>query len=287
MTKILEVAVPKTEPQKVVLAILSNAGGSGKTTLATHLAYELAHRKVGRRTCSVGLIDLDPQGSLSLFCGLEKPSDPEQSVSTVLSDHFSGNWPFVPCWSEYKLKVEVCQSIQQPLLKTADDLVNHPRGPYLLADSLKDYPVEHDLIIIDCPATLGRLNLAALAASTHILIPIQLEPKSASGAAELLQFYFIECRRLRLDPYPQIMGLVPNQYRADQAIHNEILAQMPTIIQQLQLKDAHCYPAIRFSYEFSNASGAGLPLHLYRKKHPACKDFAKLVSDLSAIVGAK
>ncbi|MBG1267787.1 ParA family protein [Nostoc sp. WHI] len=273
--------------KKVVLAILSNAGGSGKTTLATHLAYELARCKVGHHPCSVGLLDLDPQGSLSLFCGLEKPSTAEKSISSVLSDDFSGDWPLVPCWTEFGLKVEVGQSLQQPLLKTADDLVNHPRGPYLLADNLQDYPLTHDVIIIDCPATLGRLNLAALAASTHILIPIQLEPKSASGAAELLQFYFIECRRLRLEPYPQIMGIVPNQYRSDQAIHNEILEQLPTIIRQLQLPDAYCYPTIRFSYEFSNASGAGLPLHLYRKKHPACKDFAKLASDLTALVGAK
>lgn len=277
----------KTECQKLVLAIISNAGGSGKTTLATHLAYELACRRISRHPCSVALLDLDPQGSLSLFCGVEKPSEPEQSISVTLTDSFLGQWPLVSCWSEYGLKVEVCQSIQQSLLKTADELVSHPRGPYILADNLKDYPLPHDIVIIDCPATLGRLNLAALCASTHILIPIQPEPKSASGAAELLQFYFIECRRLRLKPYPQVIGIVPNQYRSDQAIHNDILAQLPTIVQKLQLGDTRCYPPIRFSYEFSNASGAGLPLHLYRKKHPACKDFTKLVTDLSALLGAK
>lgn len=278
--------MPKTEPKKVVLAVISNAGGSGKTTLATNLAYELARSQVSRRRpCSVALIDLDPQGSLSLFCGVEKPSIPEQSVSVALTDSFSGSWPLVPCWTEYGLKVEVCQSIQQPLLKIADDLVSHPRGPYILADNLKDYPLPNDLIIIDCPATLGRLNLVALAASTHIIIPMQLEPKSASGAAELLQFYFIECRRLRLDPYPVVMGIVPLQYRSDQAIHRDILNQLPTIIAQLQLGDCRCYPPIRFSYEFSNASGAGLPLHLYRKKHPAVKDFAQITSDLSALFG--
>lgn len=279
--------MPETEHQKPVLAVISNAGGSGKTTLATHLAYELARRQVGCRPCSVALLDLDPQGSLSLFCGVNKPHDPEQSISIVLADSFSGEWPLVPCWTEYALKVEVCQSMQQPLLKTADDLVSHPRGPYILADNLRDYPLPHDLIIIDCPATLGRLNLAALSASTHVIIPMQLEPKSASGAAELLQFYFIECRRLRLKPYPQVLGIVPNQYRADQAIHKDILTQLPTIIQQLQLGDARCYPPIKFSYEFSNASGAGLPLHLYRKKHSACKDFAQIAADLSALIGAK
>jgi cellulose biosynthesis protein BcsQ len=180
------------EPNQPILAIISNAGGSGKTTLATHLAYEIASRKIQRRPCSVALLDLDPQGSLSLFCGLEKPTEPDRSVAAALSDKFSGQWSLTPCWTKHGLKVDVCQSIQQPLLEVADDLVTHPRGPYILSDHLKDYALPHDLVIIDCPATLGRLNLVALAASTHILIPIQLEPKSASGAAELLEFYFIE-----------------------------------------------------------------------------------------------
>ncbi len=273
-----------TQPR---IAIVSNAGGSGKTTLATHLAYEIAKRKIGSRPCSVALIDLDPQGSLSLFCGIEKPSEPEASTSGVLSDSFSGKWPLVSCWSEKQLKVDVCQSLQQPLLKRADELVSHPRGPYMLADKLNDYPLPHDLVILDCPATLGRLNLVALGACTHVIIPIQLEPKSASGAAELLEFYFIECRRLRLDPYPPVLGIVPNQYRANQAIHKNILEQLPGVIENLNLGSASCYPPVRFSYEFSNTSALGLPLHLYRKNHPACNDFAKIAADVAKLIGAK
>jgi chromosome partitioning protein len=273
-----------SESKQPVLAVISNAGGSGKTTLATHLAYEIASRKIQRRPCSVALLDLDPQGSLSLFCGLQKPTEAKDSIAAVLNDEFSGEWKLASCWADQNLKVEVCQSIQQPLLEAADALVTHPRGPYLLADQLKDYALPHDLVIIDCPATLGRLNLVALAASTHIAIPIQLEPKSASGAAELLEFYFIECRRLRLKPYPTVLGIVPNQYRSDQAIHNDILSQLPGIMKQLSLDDAKCYPPIRFSYEFTNASGSGLPLHLYRKRHGALKDFKEFSEDVFALV---
>lgn len=273
-----------SEYKQPILAVISNAGGSGKTTLATHLAYEIAARKIQRRPCSVALLDLDPQGSLSLFCGLPKPTAANNSIAAVLTDEFTGEWNLASCWADQKLKVEVCQSIQQPLLEAADALVTHPRGPYMLADHLKDYALPHDLVIIDCPATLGRLNLVALAASTHIAIPIQLEPKSASGAAELLEFYFIECRRLRLKPYPKIMGIVPNQYRADQAIHNDILSQLPGIMSQLNLNEAKCYSPIRFSYEFTNASGLGLPLHLYRKRHGALKDFEEFAEDVFALV---
>ncbi|MGH2415924.1 MAG: ParA family protein, partial [Microcystaceae cyanobacterium] len=94
-------------------------------------------------------------------------------------------------------------------------------------------------------------------------------------------------RRLRLNPYPPVLGIVPNQYRPNQAIHNEILQQLPHVLKNLQLGEARCYSPIRFSYEFSNASGAGLPLQLYRKTHAARQDFQEIAADISRLIGAK
>ena len=45
--------------QKIIIGILANAGGVGKTTLAVHLAYEIS-----KRGLKVALIDLDPQRAL-------------------------------------------------------------------------------------------------------------------------------------------------------------------------------------------------------------------------------
>ena len=77
----------------VKLCVVSNAGGSGKTTMSVHLAYLMS-----KRGFSVALIDLDPQGSLSLFCGLTPPH-PEQTTAAVLRDDFNGEWPLVKCWT--------------------------------------------------------------------------------------------------------------------------------------------------------------------------------------------
>lgn len=201
---------------QIRLAVISNAGGSGKTTLSVHLAYELA-----RKQLNVALMDLDPQGSLTLFCGLAPP-EPEQTLAAVLKDNFKGTWPLTPCWKEHTDKVAICQG-GMVLTETADELVLHKRGAYLLGDCLMDYPLEHDLIIFDCPATLGPLPLMALAASTHIVIPVQLEPKSIQGAAHLLEWYYFHCKHLRLNPQPEIVGFVPNQYDARRAAHRQIL----------------------------------------------------------------
>ncbi|MCC5666895.1 ParA family protein [Nostoc sp. CHAB 5784] len=260
---------------QIRLAVISNAGGSGKTTLSVHLAYDLAKRKY-----NVALLDLDPQGSLTLFCGLNPP-EPEQTLAGVLKDKFDGVWPLTPCWRQYTNNVVVCQG-GMVLTQTADELVLHKRGAYLLADCLTDYPLAHDVVIFDCPATLGPLPLMALAACTHIIIPVQLEPKSIQGAAHLLEWYYYHCKYLRLNPTPEILGFVPNQYDVRRSTHRQMLAGLPEQLQHMKIR---AFPAIRDSAEFVNASGQGLPLHIYRPSHPAKDDFKETTSHIVNLIG--
>jgi chromosome partitioning protein len=259
---------------QVRASLLSNAGGSGKTTLAVHLAYLL-----GALGFSVALIDLDPQGSVSLFCGLERPKS-DRTVAAVLREDFRGDWPLVPLWPEHLKKVEAVQG-EMGLVKTINELVMHERGAYLLGDRLQDYPLNHDLIIFDCPATLGPLPLIALSACTHLIIPVQVEPKSADGAGKLLEWLYHTFRRLRLNPEPQIVGFVPSQYEQRLAIHRNVLEQL---VPQLTKLEIQCFQPIRFSSEFKNASALGLPLHLYRPNHPACADFKPIVAQLTQLL---
>jgi chromosome partitioning protein len=259
---------------QIRLAVISNAGGSGKTTLSVHLAYELAKRRF-----KVALMDLDPQGSLTLFCGLTPP-EPEQTLAAVLNDNFDGSWPLIPCWTNHIDNVAICQG-GMVLTQTADELVLHKRGAYRLDDSLTDHPLEQDLIIFDCPATLGPLPLMALAACTHIVVPVQLEPKSVQGAARLLEWYYYHIRHLRLKPQPEILGFVPCQYDRKRAVHRQLNQSLPLQLEQMGIRT---FPAIRNSTEFANASGQGLPLHLHRPSHSALADFKEIASSLASII---
>lgn len=257
------------------LCVISNAGGSGKTTVCTHLAYALAAQGL-----SVVLIDLDPQGSLTLFCGLSAPVSLSQTTAVVLKDDFAGNWPLVPAWREDTERVQVCQG-GLILAQTTKEIVLHPRGAYLLKDALEDYPLTQDIIIFDCPATLGPLALLAVAAATHILIPVQLQPKSIQGSAKLLEWLYLLNRQLRLRPEPQILGILPNQYDRKQSTQRQLWDFLPQKLAQMKLR---CYSPIRASAEFINASAAGLPLQLYRPNHPANQDFDEVVQDLAQLI---
>lgn len=256
----------------IVLSILANAGGVGKTTLGVHIAYEM-----GRRKFSVALFDLDPQRSLDVFCGLP-PQEPKNTIARVLAKEFKGDYPFVPCWDSPK--IEVCQGHPNSA-DIANDLVVRKRGEYTLADRFKSYPLPHDLVILDCPATLGMLNVNALAASTHILVPVQLEMKSIAGCAELVEWCITTSEELQLSPRPPILGFVPSMYDKKEAGHRQYLQQLPEVGNALNIK---IYPPIRDSSEFPNSSSYGMPLQKYRPSHVAGRDFLAIADDLSNLI---
>jgi len=256
------------------IAILSNAGGTGKSTLCANLAYSLAKKK----NLKIALFDLDPQGALNLFCGKLLKSE-EESIAKVLNPDFRGDYHFKACWEEYGVNVDLCQSDQESLLNTYERLASHPRGAYQLADHFNDYTLPHDLVLLDCPGTLGKASLLALAAATHILISFQPEPKSILAIGNLINHYLIQCKELRLKPYPPILGLVPSQYRKEQTIHRQTLEQLPQALMN-QGFDYKIYQPVRFSYEFPNSSEYGIPLIVHRPGHPAINDFQPIVNDI-------
>jgi chromosome partitioning protein len=257
--------------KQIILAIIANAGGVGKTTIATHLAYGL-----GQEGVSVGLIDLDPQRALDVFCGLP-PAQADQSIVRVLAKDFKGDWPMFPAWGH--LNIEVCSG-HPSMAQIADDLVIRRRGEYALADRLSHFPLKHDVVILDCPATLGKICENAIAAATHLLVPIQLEMKSVSGVADLIQWTLAISQDLQLTPPPPILGLVPSLYNHKKAIHRLYLEQLPEVAADLGIP---VYPPIRDSAEFKNCSANGEPLQHYRPNHPAAQDFEPIIRDLLAL----
>lgn len=255
-----------------ILSILANAGGVGKTTLGVHIAWEMS-----RRNFSVALFDLDPQRSLDVFCGLQS-AEPQNTMAGVFDKNFKGDYPFVSCWGSPK--IEVCQG-HPVLAELANELVIRKRGEYALADRFKSYPLSHDLVIIDCPATLGMLNVNALAASTHILVPVQLEMKSVAGCAQLVEWCVTASEELHLEHRPPILGFVPSMYDKKEAGHRQYLEQLPEVADALSIK---VYPPIRDSSEFPNSSSYGVPLQKYRPSHAASRDFKPIADDLSKLI---
>lgn len=247
------------------IAIMSNSGGVGKTTLAVNLAYQLARMKQ-----KVALFGCDPNGSLTLFCGLEDPN-PDETVDYVLRAEFDGAYPLFPVWPDHIAGIEACVG-GLVLTETAQRLVLSKRGEYLLADKLEDHPLPHDVLIFDCPGTIEQIHTVALAASTHILLTLKPEDKDIDALAKLLNWIYDTRKELRLKPTPQILGVVPNGFK-DRAMHRDNLGlskladieSLPDILAQMGIA---LFPTIRDSAYIANAAAAGLPLGIYRPGEP-------------------
>ncbi|BAZ33944.1 cobyrinic acid a,c-diamide synthase (plasmid) [Cylindrospermum sp. NIES-4074] len=265
----------KAVKRKIRLDIKSNAGGTGKTTLVTHLAYML-----GAKGYSVTVIELDPLGSLKIFTGaFSKNQDPppEQTLAAVLRDDFKGDYPLFPIWDNKVKNVNVILG-GAPLEESIQKVYSHSRKYYLLQDRLEDYPIESDIIILDNPGGLEPMGMLALAAATHILVVMQLEYKALYGAASLINWFYDKINELRLRPEPEILGFVPSQVNVKKiAAHRNIGAEMPNQLQEIGIS---CFPPIRESNQFINASGVGLPIHLFAPTCEAIKDFNPIVAKI-------
>lgn len=266
--------IATTKMPQQVISIMANSGGVGKTTLTVNLAYQLACR--GK---SVAMFGCDPNGSLTLFCGLDDPP-PEKTLDYVLRPEFKGDYPLMPVWRDQIKGVDACLG-GLPLTATAHRLVLDNRGAYLLADALEDYPLPHDVILIDCPGTIEQLHVAALSASTGVLITLKPEDKDLDAMAKLLEWISTTRSELRLKPAPQVMGVVPNGAKK-RAMHRDNLGLsgiegvigLPEIMNQMQIR---MFPTIKDNAYIANAAAAGLPLGLYRSNDLSNQVYKKIV----------
>lgn len=285
--------MPKAARQ-VRIAIESNTGGSGKTTLATHLAYAL-----GKKGYKVVLIDLDQNGSLSLFTGKVTAPQKQQSLAGVLDSDFYGDYPLTPVWDNYVDSVQVIQG-GAPLEDVIRSLHLYERKYEILKDRLEDYPLNADVVILDTPASLEPMGLIALAASTHILVPLKPEYKDSFSAAGMVNWFYQKIEALRLRPKPEILGFVPSRVNvAKFAAHRNLLGLdskgkprtdielTDTIPYQLEQMGITCFPGIKESGFILSASGTGLPVQIYQPGDSIVKSFDPIVARIINILKGK
>lgn len=253
---------------QLILGIMSEAGGVGKTTLAVNVAYEWAIR--GH---SVVILDLDANHSLEDFVSLPDNRDPSETIIRAFEDNFDGNWSLQTPFEEEKF--EVCQG-HTSMIEVSERLMSRVRREYVLSKLLKQYPLPHQLVILDCSAGIDLMAFNVLSASTHLLIPLDMGVK-VKTAARLVQGILLAADELELQPTPQILGLVPNRYNKGAAIHEEFIKELPLVAKSLQTQ---LYPPLRIWQHLNNSAVFGVPLKKIRPSDPVCLIFSAIVDDL-------
>lgn len=280
---------------QIRIAIESNTGGCGKTTLAMHLGYALA-----RKGYRVVLVELDPNSSFSVFAGVPDLASEEvaQSIAVIFDKHFAGAYPLTPVWAGHTKNVQIIQG-GSPLDVALRGLHTHKRPYEVLRDRFEDYPLDADVIILDTPASLEPLGLLALAACTHVLVAIKPEPKDSRLSGKMLSWFYEQVVELRLKPQPEILGFVPSRIDLGTAVHRNLLGLQedgkpnPKIPQEQTLPyylehelGITCFPAIRESGYFLSASNLGLPVQIHRPGDRVAKAFDPIAEAVAQLVNA-
>lgn len=246
-----------------IIAIANQKGGVGKTTTAISLSSSLAH--FDRR---VLLIDMDPQGNSSRGVGTDitviskniydvliKESD----INKIIRKTAMKNLDLLPA----NLKLA---SIEVITNKVAEPF-------FLLKNALVNLRKEYDYMIIDCPPSLGLLNINALVAANTVLIPVQCEYFAMEAVAQILAS--ISKIQSSYNPDLGIEGFLLTMYDPRTRLGTEITTQVRGLF-----KENTFLSQIPRNISLPEASARGIPITLYRPTSSGSLSYLSLAKEV-------
>ena len=178
-------------PMPSTIAVLSQKGGTGKTTTVRTLTD--VFRRAG---LAVLAVDLDPQGNLSDY--LDVPPDADPTVGDVLT-------------GRAKAAAAVHNGVIPANLGLAEAelALGGKMGRELtLKRAIREVSADYDLVLIDCPPALGLLTVNALVASDYALLSAEAQYFALQGVEQALEV--IELAKDSLNPDLEWLGVVLN-----------------------------------------------------------------------------
>jgi chromosome partitioning protein len=180
-----------------VFVLANQKGGVAKTTTTLNLGVAFAEQGY-----KVLLIDLDPQGNLTMSQGLN-PDAIERSMFDVLVHRMPLDQVIVTR--------EVDLAVSSIDLAGADMALSSQIGrERALEKALAPVRDRYDYIFVDTPPSLGLLTINAFVAATGVIVPVQTEYLSLRGLVQLENT--LAMVRENLNPDVEIVGIVPTMY---------------------------------------------------------------------------
>lgn len=197
---------------KHIIAVLNQKGGVGKTTTTINLAAFLAHAN----RC-VLVVDLDPQGNTTSGLGVDK-----QTLDSTLYDVLFSREQVTDVIREVTTHGLFLLPANAQLAAAEVELVSVSNREQQLKQILQS--LDYDIILIDCPPSLGLLSINALTAATDVLIPVQTEYYALEGLSQLLSV--TQQVRQALNPSLNVLGVVMTMYDSRTSLSEQVKQEL-------------------------------------------------------------
>ncbi len=249
------------ESSKKVISIANQKGGVGKTTTTISVASYLA--RFGHK---VLLVDLDPQGNSTSGLAINKQAL-KASIYNVLVD----KTPVAEVIIKTKIKNLDILPAKSELAAAEVEVSSTPGREKILKLALRH--LQYDVIIIDCPPSLGLLTINAFVASDSVIIPVQSEYYALEGLSELLDT--IKRVRVGLNPRLDILGLVVTMHNRRTSLGEQVLEEIKKHFPS-KIFDT----VIPRNIRLAEAPSHGKPIYEYDRFSKGAQAYKKLTKEI-------
>jgi chromosome partitioning protein len=249
-----------------IIAVANQKGGVGKTTTAVNLGAAMASE--GAR---VLIVDMDPQGNASSGLGIVN----RDNISTIYDVLVRGLPAYraihdTSCNARLKLV-----PANRDLVGAEVELVGVRDRETILREALSSLALDCDVVLIDCPPSLGLLTLNTLAAADSVLIPIQCEYYALEGLSQLLNT--IQLVRRSLNPGLEIEGVLLTMYDRRLSLSHQVATEAKRFFGSKVFETV-----IPRNVSLAEAPSFGLPVREYSPGSSGARRYAILAREVMA-----